>query len=115
VTQALRGRVEHCGVVGMEHWLNREKARMPTERLHGAEDHRPPANHSILLWASGAGAKAAPGRNKHRCSPLRFGHETRMTVIAVEKQWPRRWCRPFVVPALQAANSVQELRIEERH
>jgi hypothetical protein len=45
-----------------------------------------------------------------RCEEV-FSHEKFLT----PRRQERRWCRLFEVPAPQAANSIQELQIENRH
>src|SRR4051812_24690837 len=74
VVQSSDSLVEDRGVIGVHHRLHGEDVRMPTEGLHGAEDHGLSADLAILLWPPGTGAKPASGCDENGCGTLKFGH-----------------------------------------
>jgi hypothetical protein len=74
VPQFADGVIEHRGVVGVQDRLHRENLWMTAKWLHRAEDHRLPADRTVLFRPTRTGAKPASGCDKDGCSPFRFRH-----------------------------------------
>jgi hypothetical protein len=82
VSQAVASGVEHCGIIGMQHRLNRSNLGMAAEGRHGTEYHRLAADHPILLRSACAGAKPAASGDEDGCGALRTGRGRQLQVIA---------------------------------
>ncbi len=79
VAQARDGLVENRCVVGIHDRLHGKDIRVAAERFHRPEDHGLPADRTILLGASGAGAKPAPGCDEDGCCAVGSGHRHSIT------------------------------------